>query len=223
MSGASSSNSPAGGLATAGHSSGSTMAAPASRSRHGRRIAISPAPSNASPCAHSGAAGNHQTAPGSAVSSLSQPISSPTSQAATAHSGGATPPSSASGVMTKLINGMASRLASSPTRESWAKQIRLSGARPTVAMACVRKTALSRARQPSVRSPPVIISRPTAPKDSQKPGCSKAHGSTAVTTTAAASSTSGQGQRRPSDCRLATAASISTVRWAGTPQPENIA
>ncbi|HEY9105382.1 MAG TPA: hypothetical protein VIN58_01800 [Roseateles sp.] len=42
-----------------------------------------------------------------------------------------------------------------------------------------------------------------------------------MTMTAAASRSSGQGQRRPSVFRPATAASISTVRWAGTPQPEN--
>ncbi len=59
--------------------------------------------------------------------------------------------------------------------------------------------------------------------DSQKPGCSSAQGSPSVTTTAAASSTRGQGQRRPSDCSSMTVASIQTVRCEGTPQPENTA
>ena len=50
-----------------------------------------------------------------------------------------------------------------------------------------------------------------------------AHGSASVTATAATSSTSGHGQRRPIDCSQVTTASISTVRCAGTPQPANTA
>ena len=59
--------------------------------------------------------------------------------------------------------------------------------------------------------------------DSQKPGWSSAHGSNSVTTTAAVSSTSGHGQRRPSDCSSVTVASIHTVRCDGTPHPEKTA
>lgn len=101
------------------------------------------APIRASPCDHSGAAGGHQTAAGQATSSLSQAIRPCTSSAARAHSGANRLPNRASGVMTKLINGIAARLASRPTTEICAKQIRLSGARPTVAMAWVRSAALS--------------------------------------------------------------------------------
>ena len=59
--------------------------------------------------------------------------------------------------------------------------------------------------------------------DSQNPGCSRAQGSNALTTDAAASSTSGHGQRRPSECSTVTVTSIHTVRCEGTPQPENTA
>ena len=80
-----------------------------------------------------------------------------------------------------------------------------------------------RGRRACSPAPADDISSPTAMNDSQKPGCSSAHGSTHVTATAAASSTSGQGQWRPSVCSSVTVSSISTVRWAGTPQPANTA
>jgi hypothetical protein len=44
-----------------------------------------------------------------------------------------------------------------------------------------------------------------------------------VTTTAATSNTSAQGQRRPSVCASVTTPSIQIVRCDGTPQPENTA
>ena len=69
----------------------------------------------------------------------------------------------------------------------------------------------------------LAIKRPTATKDSQKPAWLIAQGSIAVTTTAATSSASGQGHRRPKLRRTARLVSIQTVRWAGTPQPENSA
>ncbi len=65
--------------------------------------------------------------------------------------------------------------------------------------------------------------RPTAANDNQKPGCSSAQGSSSVTTSAAANSSSGHGQRMPSDASHAALASIHTVRCAGTPQPANSA
>ena len=67
------------------------------------------------------------------------------------------------------------------------------------------------------------ISNPTATNESQKPACISAHGSIAVTTTPASSSTSSQGQRTPSVCDSVTTASIQIVRCDGTPQPENTA
>ena len=63
------------------------------------------------------------------------------------------------------------------------------------------------------------INRPTAANDSQKPGCSSAQGSSAVTATAATASTSSQGQRQPRLRKPTATASITTVRCAGTPQP----
>ena len=65
------------------------------------------------------------------------------------------------------------------------------------------------------------INKPTATNDSQKPACSSAHGSSALTTTAATSRIIGHGQRRPDACSTVTVASIHTVRCDGTPQPEN--
>ena len=61
----------------------------------------------------------------------------------------------------------------------------------------------------------------TATKLSQKPACISAQGSAITTTAQASSHTQGQGQRRPAMRSSATAASISTVRCEGTPQPLN--
>ena len=59
--------------------------------------------------------------------------------------------------------------------------------------------------------------------ESQNPGCNSAHGSKALTTTAAPISTSGHGQRRPKACNTVTVANIHTVLCEGTPQPEKTA
>ena len=109
-----------------------------------------------------------------------------------------------------------------------------------VAITWVRRSARSAAqasrghpRQPAGPTAPTAraapsasddaISSPTATNDSQNPACSSAHGSIAVTTTAATSSTSAHGQRRPLARASVTTASIQIVRCDGTPQPENSA
>ena len=62
---------------------------------------------------------------------------------------------------------------------------------------------------------------PTATKLSQNPGCKSAHGSLTTTTQNASSHTCGQGQRKPPKRSAATVASMTQVRCAGMPQPEN--
>jgi hypothetical protein len=127
--------------------------------------------------------------------------------AASAHSGGSSVPSRASGVTSSVISGIATRLATKPTSDICWKKTSVSGARPTVATACERRPprmAWMQApmhRRTGRESRAVRMHRlrghqqPTATNDSQKPGCSSAHGSITATTAAAASSTSGQGQR----------------------------
>ena len=79
------------------------------------------------------------------------------------------------------------------------------------------------ALRPTARPGSAANSTPTATKLSQKPACSKAHGSAATTTAPASSHTMPQGQRTPANRRMPTVASIQQVRCAGTPQPENSA
>ena len=133
-------------------------------------------------------------------------------------------PSITSGVTTMVTQGMASRLASSPTNDTWPNNTSTNGVSAQVTSHCSRHSP--RAQRPgctpwargSAPGPPAY-NTPTATKLSQKPACSKAQGSTATTAAPASSHTSGQGQRRPPRRSSKTTASISTVRCAGTPQP----
>ena len=165
---------------------------------------------------------------------LSSHDSACTTIAATAHNGGSTMPNSASGVITSVTSGIAIRLAAKPTSETCWKKTIDSGASPMVARACVRRPLRAamrmRSRQPaggaaasSRDTGSATINKPTATNDNQKPGCNIAHGSSAVTTTAAANSTNDAGQHTPIVRSSATAASIHTVRCAGTPQPASSA
>jgi len=63
------------------------------------------------------------------------------------------------------------------------------------------------------------MSTPTATKLSQKPGCSHAQGSVISTAPSTTSHCTGQGQWRAPARSHSPRASMSTVRWAGTPQP----
>ena len=123
-------------------------------------------------------------------------------------------PSSASGVTTSVTDGIATRLARKPTSETCWKKTSVSGVRPSVAIDLGAQIARAHARARVAPAAPArprrrrwrrlrargddAISRPTAANDSQKPACVSAHGSRPVTTTAAASSTSGHGQRSAS-------------------------
>ena len=64
---------------------------------------------------------------------------------------------------------------------------------------------------------------PTATNDNQNPACRKAHGSHRVTATAANNHTMGQGHRRPDTLNAVNTTNMTTVRWAGTPQPAKTA
>ncbi len=92
---------------------------------------------------------------------------------------------------------------------------------------CSRSKARNRPQTPcgTALSAPesVANSTATATKLSQKPGCHSAQGSGTTTTAQVSSHTSGHGQRRPLRRKSATAASMDTVRCAGTPQPLNSA
>jgi len=191
------------------------------------------AASSPAACAHAGATAADHIPPGPCVSHARPAHSRCTTHAPSDHSGAASTPSSASGVTTSVTSGIATRLAAKPTSDTCWKHTSESGARPSVATTCPRSSprrrSNSRAARPggtgggARRTSPDASSSPTAANDSQNPACSSAHGSSAVTTTAAASQTSGQGHRLPHACSAVTAASIHTVRCAGTPQPEKTA
>ena len=210
------------------------------RARQGSGRIASAAASSPASWAQAGAAGTVCTAPGMPASRARKASSPCTAMAPSDHSGEARLPSRASGVTPSVTTGMATRLASRPTSETCWKKTSVSGVRPSVATTWVRSparaAASSRANRlgRAVAASPSSTSmagraivdasrRPTAAKESQKPGCVRAQGSSRVTTTAAARSTSGQGQRRPAPCSRQTAASIQIVRCAGTPQPEKTA
>ena len=237
---ATSSNCPSAGRGGCGHSNGHASGSASKRSLNGNGATSNAAASSPAACAQSGATGTTQTAAGHDASHASKATSPCTSAAATVHNAGSRLPSSASGVTASVISGIATRLARNPTSDSCWKNTSVSGASPSVAITCVRSPCRAlparcrgQPRQPAAGGVDVTsrvrsagseaISRPTAANDSQKPGCSSAHGSTALTTTAAASSTSGHGQCSPSAPSSVTVASIHTVRWDGTPQPEQTA
>ncbi len=94
--------------------------------------------SKAAACAQAGATGTCHTASGSAASQASQAANGCSSHAASVHSGGSSVPSSARGVTTSVISGIATRLATKPTSEICWKKSSVSGARPKVATSCVR-------------------------------------------------------------------------------------
>ena len=118
---------------------------------------------------------------------------------------------------------MATRLASSPTSDTWPNHISVSGANASVMLHWVRSRPTSLPQPRAWASESSAISTPTATKLSQKPGCSQAQGSQTSTTAMTTTPTTGQGQRRPSKRKPHTTASISTVRCAGMPHPENTA
>ena len=227
------SNCPGGGGCTGGASSGSISGRAHARSRQGSGATARNPPSRPQATAHGGAAAAFQTTHGTEASTCKAAIRPCTSAASRAHKGGSSRPASASGAISSVTSGIATRLAAKPTSDTCWKKTIDSGARPMVATACVRRPARrdcpARARQPggaaarSACAGSDATSKPTATNDSQKPACSSAQGSKAVTATAAASSTAGIGQRSPLPRSSTTMAIIHTVRCAGTPQPASSA
>ena len=182
--------------------------------------------------AHNGGAGNDSVAYGQCDRVCNTSASKRTAHAARSHNGGASTPSIAKGVTTNVTHGIASALASKPTRETCWNSNKVSGVSASVMVHCSRKCRARLAPRRAARvaavplwgsSAPVANSTPTATKLSQKPACIKAHGSTAITTAQALNQCAGHGQRRPVRRSKATVASIHTVRWEGTPQPLNSA
>ena len=234
-SGTISSKCPGCGRSSAGHSKGSSIGTASRRSAQGQGSVSSTAAARPSAWAQTGAAAGLQAAPGQASSGSSIRRSRSIAQTAGSHSGSSSRPSSASGVTTSVISGIATRLAGSPTSEICWKNSKVHGARPSVATHWLRSKALSDSRSHAapgccaglvrIRAPggSEAISSATATKDSQKPGCSKAQGSASATTAATSASRRGIGQSRAPSRSSATVASISTVRCAGTPQPDSSA
>ena len=114
---ATSSNCPAAGRSRGGSSKGSTSGSALRRTRHGKGVISSTAASKPPNCAHHGATPADHTTAGDCASQARKPPSIDTSQAPMLHSGDATAPSSAMGVMTKVTTGMATRLAARPTSD----------------------------------------------------------------------------------------------------------
>src|SRR5262245_24540168 len=115
---------------------------------------------------------------------------------------------------------MASALASGDTSETWLNSTSSNGTSPSVMAHWMRTQSAS---QPARRSRPVPTYkiRATAPKDSQKPADWIAQGSMATTANRAAARNQAADVALPLINAIATTASISTVRWAGTPKPDN--
>ena len=186
-------------------------------------MASSTPPARAAAPAHSGATGRYSTAMGQVASHCSRAARGCRLHSAKFHSGTQSTPPSASGVTTSVTHGIATRLATKPTSDTWPNSSRESGVSASVTTHCSRSNASTRAR-PLGGAPPtarvsVANSTATATKLSQKPAWYSAHGSTQTTAAQASSQTWGQGQRRPESCSRATVASMVTVRCAGTPQP----
>ena len=80
-------------------------------------------------------------AQGQAASHCSSSVSACTHQAAACHSGAHNTPSNASGVTTSVAHGMASRLASSPTSDTWPNSSNVSGVSASVTTHCSRSKA----------------------------------------------------------------------------------
>ena len=221
------SNSPCAGEGDGHHSAGRHMARPQQRHPAGTGATSARPPHSAASPAHSGGCGSCTTAHAHWSSHCSSSSSGASASAAPVHKGGHKAPSRASGVTTKVTQGMAARLASSPDSDSWPNSIRPSGASASEMRHCSPHKASARAGSEGRSAPcmraSVASSTPTATKLSQKPACHRAQGSSTTTTASARHHTAGQGQRSPAPRNAATLASMQTVRCAGSPQPLNSA
>jgi len=131
------------------------------------------------------------------------------------------------GVITSVTQGMAHRLASKPMTDTWPNNSKVSGARAMPTIHCSRAMRTRVGFQPRAMPLPGLgcaaNSTPTATKLSQKPACSRLHGSISTTTVNTVSQTQGQGQLRAWLRSSTTTASMPMVRCAGMPQPLNSA
>ena len=223
MSGASTSNCPCLGSGACHSSTGSISGKPRARSARGHGMASNKPPAKPAAPAHSGACATHKVAKGSLASHCKPVVSTDRANAARLQNSGHNMPSKAKGVATRVTHGIAKALANSPTRETCPNSNRVKGVSARVMTPCSLANAAKRALTPGGAEAPspasVANNTPTATKLNQKPACSMAQGSNSTTTAQASSHTWGQGQRLPDRRNKPTAASMSTVRCEGTPQP----
>jgi hypothetical protein len=108
---------------------------------HGRRMASSTPPSTGRHARPQRRCGQKHHGPGPgwpATAARRQGLQSP---AASDHNGAHSTPASASGVTTSVTHGMASRLATNPTSDTWPNSSRLSGVSASVTTHCSRNNA----------------------------------------------------------------------------------
>ena len=136
MSAASTSNAPAAGRGACQSSTGNSSGRPKARTPQGSRVAINTPPSTPAAPAQTGAAATDTVANGKLASHPSPAASGRSAHAAASHSAGRTTPPSASGVTTSVTQGIATRLASSPTTDIWPNSSRLKGVSASVTTPC---------------------------------------------------------------------------------------
>ncbi|MNT42697.1 hypothetical protein D3C72_1791270 [compost metagenome] len=117
-------------------------------------------------------------------SSLSKPPASHSNASPSQGSGKSKVPNNANGTTARLTQGTASRLANGPLALTGNPKASNSGSRPMAIAHCARPSVCHHGQAPS-RPLKIRISNSTAPKDSQKPGCRLARGSSSKTTTRA--------------------------------------
>src|SRR5690606_28780160 len=118
--------------------------------------------------------------------------------------------------------GIASALASRPTAEKVPKIATVTGSSAMLTSHWTR--AAVRSGAPGARRAPASITiAATARKDSQKPALSAASGSNNSTAHNAAATLHAGVAQRPHSRDTRNAASITTVRWAGTENPDSSA
>ena len=138
---ASSSNCPGTGRGDCHSNTGTNNGTPKARTGQGNRKASSAPPNTPATPAHSGAAGSHSAAPGQEASHCSTATSGCTAAPASCHSGAHRVPSKASGVTTRVTQGMARRLATNPTSDTCPNSKSPRGVSASVTTHCSRNNA----------------------------------------------------------------------------------
>ena len=171
-------------------SSGRKASTPSQREGKPRGSSSQRPPASASSTAQTGGAACCHIASGRPASQSMKTISQAVKKCASVSNGSSSGrlPSSASGAMTKLTSGIASALASGETSENCWNRASSAGSMPSVTAHCARPHSSSQCTGPS-RPLPIWNSSATAPKDSQKPPASTAHGSSSRTSSSASDST----------------------------------